>query len=232
MNILSVNVNKFKSENGKEILNKVFEDTNPLSPDIAFFLEFDINNESVKNFLEKNNIYNIIYPSNKQEIQNHSIKSISICFTKDKKIKSLISPDDSYGIYRWNQIDLDNNISILSVHIPLDSRCESFWNAIIDYYCEMKKRNKKILIIGDFNTYDEGTVQRRKFYELLSKGGIDVFRAKGKALKTYKNKTRIDYAITSPSMYDIIKNVEVLNEFYYDKFTDHCGLFLEIKEEK
>lgn len=164
-----------------------------------------------------------------------SITETSLSITMAIVRKNQYIPVDSvvFSEYKNKVVAIeDPNQIIIGLHAPMD---EEYWKDVINTYEKLKKQNKLILIIGDFNLFVPGTPQKRKFFELLSKGLFDLWIETGHSHLGYtyrdKNKeteARLDYCLVSDNGFNCFEikkddNIRTLN------YTDHSALIVSRK---
>ena len=215
-------------KNAKRILQEIFESYS-YSPDVLFFSEFDANSQVGKfviDFLVKEKNYHCVYPNSWKEV-SELYDSIVIAFSKVEK-KSETSPNHWL---KWNEILIDGYM-IVGIHIP-DSRHElerakDFWDCLKSHY--QKNISNKVIYIGDMNVFQEGTVGKNKFneiFETAKDAWLSVGHSNdGKLDYTCKYKSRIDYAMLSPSMPKVLE-MHNHQEFFIKMLSDHS--LLQIK---
>lgn len=139
-------------------------------------------------------------------------------------------------------------IIIIGVHLPLDSNTdnrdrirEKTWEEIIDFY--EKNTNNTILIMGDFNTYDNKGENKEAFnlkQQFIDGNAIDLWINAGNpdSTPTQKpNHSRLDYAFVSNNSYKKI-NIKLIPEADDDfisnevwKLSDHRMIIVEVEDE-
>ncbi|PYG86784.1 exonuclease III [Ruminiclostridium sufflavum DSM 19573] len=177
------------------------------------------------------------------KVQSHVIALISKEL-KDYEIVNPIINSKSQMWPRWIGIDI-SNLQIVGVHIPSWNQrptdSEYYWEDMLSYFDSTIAN--KVIIIGDMNVYEKGTNSKKKFYELIDKGLEDLWRKSvinnkafiinedsierkcdDKDKLTYKNITRIDYAL---GVSDITISKMIIDDSTL-KFTDHSALLLYI----
>lgn len=86
---------------------------------------------------------------------------------------------------------------IIGVHIPV--QCGDMWVSLLALHRKLSRecKDKKIIYVGDFNTYDDGTINRIAFDHFLSEGLVDVWLAKGNPneKETHDKHRRLDYML-------------------------------------
>lgn len=118
---------------------------------------------------------------------------------------------------------LEYDLIIYGTHIPYNYK---FWEEVIKFYESYK--NKKIIMIGDFNVYEKGTWRMAMFKKLLKAGAIDAWVYKGCSpdVPTHR-KSRIDYAIMSPLLKDSLSDITIDPSLWIKDITDHAALLVE-----
>lgn len=129
------------------------------------------------------------------------------------------------------------DIYVLGVHIPdaeKRSGALSLWDELIKYYIVCTYFDKKVVIIGDMNVYMSGTVQKRKYYEFLQQGALDYWiesteengEKHNADRSTHKSGSRVDYALVSPNMKELITSFEIIDE----ELSDHSWIKMKIRD--
>lgn len=128
---------------------------------------------------------------------------------------------------------------IVGLHIPVLKKIvryesfeeyEEFWKNLISLH-EKFPKNKRIIYVGDLNTYDPGTFNKNKLHKLMSKGVVDVWLEKGNRheKETCDSQRRIDYVLmTSKDFYERSCNInlEVDDAVRHQGYSDHSALVL------
>lgn len=112
-----------------------------------------------------------------------------------------------------------NGVTIIGLHASYDLK---YWESLI----KRIKTKKNYLIIGDLNVFNLGTDRRLKFEELLNIGAKDLWLEQGENNKTPTANTnlRIDYALSSPAVFDKgIKEI-ILNSIRRTQNSDHAAV--------
>jgi exonuclease III len=239
MKILSINCNKFggSEQNGKgEIYSEQIMSNLVLLA--KFHLDLDENNlvifhevnyrkEYYRKFKNKfcENAYKIHEPTNLDKIVAYGC---TLAITKNNtywnKIDSLGSNSKDYA--NKSVILTHSDFIVVGVHVPYNMK---YWDLILQYF--KNKKDEKIIIIGDMNTYDEGTDRKEKFNKLVSYGAIDAWVEKGgkKDKETY-SKSRLDYALMSKSAYSELKSIKIIDSIRNDNISDHSGIYIDMNE--
>lgn len=242
MQILSLNINGFSGignknsknlknqEISKIILKKIFDE---IDPEIIILSEFDVNSFAgnyVIEYFERKGYY-CIFPNGYKYISK-SYTSIVVIFTKKE-----ITSEKSLGIQlKWNEIKY-GGYRIIGVHVP-DSTKESersqlYWKDILSHY--QRHKTEKIIYIGDMNVYIDGTFGKEQLNKLINiEGAKDAWIEKksncdDEETYTYVGKTRIDYAIVSPSAYENLCGIENIQVFFKEKLSDHSAILIDLK---
>lgn len=242
MKILSLNINNFGGFECKEEYknNNKYEEWSKLDktneateifayiqiekPVIAVLHEFELNTKFAKAFIQSMNLigYEIV------PIEKHNYKkpSITIMFVRKELLYSKLDNPHKEKSLRASVIKTGDFI-VYGIHIsPV---CDSdFWEEIIDFY--KKHKVEKLVIIGDYNVYDIGTDQKRKFLELLSLNAKDAWLEKGysNSTMTHIKGRRLDYAIMTPSLFECLIDIRIDPLLLNNKSTDHAALIIEI----
>jgi endonuclease/exonuclease/phosphatase family metal-dependent hydrolase len=105
---------------------------------------------------------------------------------------------------------------------------DCFWDEIIDFY--KKHQEQKLVIIGDFNVYDLGTEQKKKYLQLLALNAKYAWLEKGyrNSTKTHIKGRRLDYAIMTPTLYECLNSIRIDPVLIENDITDHAALIIEI----
>lgn len=242
MKILSLNINNFGGFKCKEkykkdnkynewhALDKTKEATEIFAyvqrekPVITILHEFEINSQIAKEFIQSMSFigYEII-PTEKH---NYKDPSITVMFASKELLYSKLDNPHKDKSLRANAIKTGDFI-IYGIHIP-PVYDNDFWEEIISFYKEHKE--DKLVIIGDYNVYDIGTDQKRKFLELLSLNAKDAWLEKGysNATKTHVKGRRLDYAVMTPSLFECLIDIRIDHLLLNSENTDHAALIIEI----
>lgn len=220
----------FSDENNQKNAERILQGIFKLySPDILFFSEFDANSQVGKfviNFLVEEKKYYCVYPNGWKEIPE-CYTSIVIAFSKVKK-ESEPSPN---CWLKWNEILMDGYM-VIGVHIPDSSRQlkdgKDFWECLENHY--QKNILNRVIYIGDMNVFKEGTLGKNKLNKILETAK-DAWLSMGHSNDgardyTYTSKSRIDYAILSPNMPEVVE-IHNHQEFFTEGLSDHS--LLQIK---
>jgi len=123
----------------------------------------------------------------------------------------------------------DKNAGIIvGVHVPKD--CKEYWDSLISVHQKLPE-NKRIIYIGDLNTYIPGTTNKNNLYRLLSKGLIDIWLETGgtHTRETYDMHMRIDYALMTGKDFDNMKPKMVIDDtIRYQGYSDHSAIMLKL----
>ena len=165
--------------------------------------------------------------------------SVTVMFVKNDLIsREGNNPHQAKGspTDRAHVIEIDD-IVIYGTHVPFSSennpqKAENYWDELLDFYDRNKGR--KVILIGDFNTYDEDKSIRKYYHNLLAANASDVWLKLGNPNWTpteKKHKGRLDYAFASPAMIEHISSMQIYpqNEEFDDwTLSDHAALILSI----
>ena len=174
----------------------------------------------------KENDLEILKPSTKE---GAFFRTIAI-FKKGAYKRSLTEIDKEFKQYANRIIALERTNAkteemIIGLHIPMD--CKDYWDYLIAVHKELPK-DKMIIYIGDLNTYMPGSINKNKFYELMSEGLIDVWIEKGNphTKETFEG-TRIDYVLMTGkdfcnSKYEITIDDTIRKQGY----SDHSAIIM------
>lgn len=125
---------------------------------------------------------------------------------------------------------------IYGTHVPLNSETrptirEDYWDEIIEFY--EKYKDYKLILLGDFNTYDESSEAYKRYQQLLNCGAYDLWLRQGKPNSTpteLKYRGRLDYIFISPSVEESVTSMDIdAKVMEKDKISDHAALILELK---
>lgn len=242
MKILSLNINNFGGFKCKEKYKKdnkynewcthdktseateIFAYIQQEKPVIAILHEFEMNAKTAKEFIQSMNLigYEIV-PTEKHIYKD---PSVTIMFVRKELLYSKLDNPHKEKSLRANAIKTGDFI-VYGIHIPTvyDS---DFWEEIIGFY--KKHEAEKLVIIGDYNVYDIGTDQKKKFLELLSLNAKDAWLEKGysNSIKTHIKGRRLDYAIMTPSLFECLIDIRIDPFLMNNENTDHAALIIEI----
>lgn len=241
MKIFSLNCNKFggsKEDNGRgEIFLKECMDNVILlaktflsleEDNIIILQEVPYGREEAKKFKEQfeKEKYKIYMPTHIKKLKSISY-GCTIAITRNNakwhQIDSLIV-SEQYDYANKNVILANDDYVIVGLHVTYD---EKYWSAIIDYFKQHK--NEKIILIGDFNVYEEGTDRKKKFDELLSAGAIDAWVALGNSPhKVTHRESRVDYVLMSQNAYTEVKQMSVIEVIREMNISDHSAIYVEL----
>ncbi len=218
-------VDKWRKENSTSILKNVIDIVDMSKDfDIIFLHEVDTNCESWNNLLRLMSEQYFLKPPNGFDLSKYSKgkcrKSISCMFIK-KEIKYEYKDDNFLDLEKNIEIKI-GDIHIIGLHMKYEI---NYWEQFIQKYESLK--GEKLLIIGDLNVYDTDTKIRTKFDELLKKGAKDIWIKQGESndTPTCNTKRRIDYALSTPKLYDEKTPHElILNYIRHNNISDHAGI--------
>lgn len=203
--------------------------------DIIVLSEFDIAAPAGKEFIKLFDGYVLVVPQahNKAgrlltEAKDYWAElSITVVLIKQewygKEFRKGLAPDD------WADFNLVmlGDMTILGIHAK-----EGNLEALKSWAMKATHSTQQILIIGDFNTYEENDkcpYTRDKYREILKMGYIDLCPPK---IPTYIGKTCIDHALISRSIMDKYRPVEatVDHSFIEDSLSDHAAVTIDIAD--
>lgn len=190
--------------------------------DIVIIQEFDMNSKNgnlLINGLEAFH-YNIVYPNGYEAECKRGNKSITVMFIKD--IDSCQISRENFSVTKRSVEIKFHGYTIIGVHVPLGDK--NFWNSIIRRYKD--NENEKLLLIGDMNVFDFGTLQKEKFFELLKCGAVDAWVQKKNSMDrpTANTGKRIDYAIMTPLLYNDLVDIDIDDILRNEAITDHSAI--------
>ena len=205
-------------------------------PSVFIVQEFELNNsDEPMSFINwmKNKGYSV-----KGIIPRHRI-SMTLFFVKFNNVSKIDVAHSVTGLTaRDYAIRIDDYI-IYGTHVPLNSKSrptirEDYWEEIIKFYKRHVK--EKVLLIGDFNTYDKSSDAYKKYQKLLDQGAYDLWIKLGNPDNTpteFKYRNRLDYVFISPSVEEYVLSMNIdKNLMDVDKISDHAAILLELKEIK
>lgn len=189
------------------------------APAIVILQEFDLNSREAKGFIKSLDSfgYEIIHE------QPSTRPSMTVIFIKkEAPIKHLSNPHDRS--LRACVIEINNYI-IYGTHIP-PCYDDNFWNELFGFY--NKYEDKKIALIGDFNTVN--IKNRKRCLKLVCNGAIDAWIQKGNSNETPTiiDGGRLDCVFMTTSMYGDLNNIQI-NPSPINNMTDHAALIVDIK---
>lgn len=191
--------------------------------DVIFLCEVDTNCESWYKLHELMGEQYNLKPPNGIDLSGYfkkGRKSISCLFIK-KDIEYEYTNDNFLNSQRNVEIKI-GDIHIIGLHM---SYAIEDWGNLIDKYKSLN--DEKLLIIGDLNVYDSGTVRRTKFDELFKEGAKDIWLEQGENnnTPTYNSEKRIDYALSTPKLCNENTPRElILNYIRHKNISDHAGI--------
>lgn len=215
---------EWKKIDKSDVLNGLIEFVNKQEPTILILQEFEQNNseESFK-FVQKMNEmgYTLVGRIPKFKV------SMTVMFIKtDFPYELIESPHKRYA--RSCSIKTGEFI-IYGTHVP-PKYDATYWEELIGFYTRWKE--KKVILIGDFNTFKEDTNNKKKYNELINEGGVDVWMELGNPNETPTEKKyggRLDYVIVSSQSFDNVQSMNIDSEIMRDGISDHAALILEIR---
>lgn len=255
MLIISLNINDFggvnnylaklKSKNGRQDweswakidkskpVEKLMHFVEDKQPNVLVLQEYEVNNsrESM-DFIEwmKKRGYKIC-----GNIPDYKA-SMTILFAQSNNcIEDIcVSHNNTRLNFRDYAIRIEDYI-IYGTHVPLNSKQrptirEDYWDEIIDFYEENK--NQKIILIGDFNTYDKSSEAYKRYKKLLELGACDLWIGLENSDNTptqilYRN--RLDYIFISPSVEKHVMSMDIDTKLMDNgEMSDHAPLILKL----
>lgn len=252
----SQRIRDFDLQNKKQIaIDGIIQVIEKEKPDIIILQEYRRNFPSAIDFAKKitGNDYRYKGPFTHQEEGIHKYGFSTAFFIKDDLKYMDESSLDNHLIFRACNDRVYSvyaeGIIIIGVHLPLDSNAddrgrirEKTWEEIIDYY--EKNTNNTILIIGDFNTFDNNGENKEAFnlkQQFATNNAIDLWINAGKCDSTPTQKpkhSRLDYAFISKNSNKRI-NMRLIPEINDDfisndvwKLSDHRMIIVEVEDEK
>lgn len=198
--------------------------------DIIFLHEVDTNCFSWENLLKEMSPKYEWKPANgiEKSVYNTGRKSISCVFVK-KDINFEYKDENIWSINHRNVEIKVGDTHIIGLHMSynLDE-----WDKLISKFKTL--REKKLLIIGDLNVFDEGTERRKRLDEILNEGAIDIWLAQGECnnVPTANTNKRIDYALSTQELYKEGVHEIILNYIRHKKYTDHAAIAVAYNTER
>lgn len=120
----------------------------------------------------------------------------------------------------------NSNEIIVGLHIP--ANCREFWENLIALH-EKLPQDKKIIYVGDFNTYSPDTENKIMFDKFLLRGIVDVWVEKGNpnTKSTFVGNTRIDYVLmTAKDFYKGKYEIKIDDSIRDNGYSDHSAIML------
>lgn len=253
MKIMSLNINRFRDKNKESINNKNITEIENYIDD---FLQSNKDNLVILHEVPycNNKIVCAEYTMFKNKLMNKYIVKIPDKIKKPIFISMIIQNKNSNWEKSeekvWEHFCAYTNriitrkyksIYVIGMHMPDTQRkirkydsyeSVKIWDDLITYFDYWKNQN--IIILGDMNVFVQGTIQKTKYYELLSKGAIDAWIEKGNSnnMATYYTEknigSRIDYALMSASAYKMMKSINIDDNLRKKEITDHSAIIVEI----
>lgn len=162
--------------------------------------------------------------------------SMTLFFVKDESLSEIAITHSKTGLTARDYAIKIKDYIIYGTHVPLNSDKrptirEDYWDEIIDFYDNYKE--DKLILLGDFNTYNESSEAYKRYQKLLEHGAYDLWLRQGKPNSTpteLKHRGRLDYIFISPSAEDGVIAMDIdTNTMDKDKISDHAALILELK---
>lgn len=198
--------------------------------DIIVLSEFDIAAPAGKKFIELFHSFNykLYVPRTmvKSYTPGYSITAVFIRKTMCKEGDPReITPDNRAD---FNLIRLDG-LTIFGVHAkPPREKGPGNFGVLKAWAMKATGDTEKILIIGDFNTYEENykcPETRDAYKEILGNGYVDLCP---KEIPTYIGGTCIDHALVSPAIGRHMKEGKVDRAFIDDSLSDHAAVIIDL----
>lgn len=249
MRILSLNVNDFgglttlqelkynygiheayliwKEIDKTNVSNVIFKYIKDINPDIAILQEFELYAKESKDFISNMDILGFsVVPYGRISLKN---PSITIMFIK-KDLEYICLPNPhrikTQKTLRANIIKCKGCI-IYGTHVPYDL---DYWDELITNYNQYRRNpDEKIVIIGDLNTYKDGTPYKKKFDQLVhGDNALDAWIERGNPNDTVTyGMSRIDYALMSPAIYRLLRNLQIDPSLMQKGITDHAAQIID-----
>ena len=170
------------------------------------------------------------YESVPSSLKDAKRPSLTILFVRrGLSFQALPTPHKLYlraGVLRLHSPEL----IFYGTHVPFDRKNMEdmkFWDELIHFYKE--HANEPVVLIGDFNAYQEGTPRKEKFRQLLELGAVDAWLAMGKRDDTPTFQvSRIDYALLSPALRPRLKDIDICPDLRDRNLTDHAAIVLDL----
>lgn len=213
----------WKSIDKTDISEKIFHFVLQNAPEIVIFQEFEVNNsDEPMQFIEAMEEHGYVKLGNMLD----SKASMTIGFIK----KDIPFTSVKVGAYRNGRhfAVRASDILIYGVHVPVNYD-EAYWADLLAFY--KSNCDQKLLIIGDFNTFADGTRSKAKFNELIGAGAVDVWRSRGgqnEASTEKKYGGRLDYALASSALNREIQAMKIDQSVMESKISDHAVLLLDV----
>lgn len=113
---------------------------------------------------------------------------------------------------------------VVGIHMPYD---QAYWNLVAAYV--KNALTQDFILIGDMNTFDEGTWRKEKLNKLLSYGMIDAWTASGMENEkaTCNTGKRLDYALMSEKAFASLQAIRIMDCFRKEGISDHSAIMVE-----
>lgn len=215
------------------IIDKLKDIINRKKPSVIIIQEFEHNNSPEPiDFIKwmKEQGYEV-----KGNIPTYKV-SMTLLFVKIAEFSEIAIKHSKTEINARDYAVCVGGYIIYGTHIPLNSKNrpnvrEDYWDEVIAFYEEHSA--DKVVLIGDFNTFDKSTPAYKKYQTLCEKGAIDLWLNKGNPDDTateIKFRKRLDYVFISPSVEEYIVSMDIDSGIMdEEKISDHAVLFLELK---
>lgn len=240
-------------DKGAKTINAICAIIESESPEIVILQEYRANFPSAKRFkklmIDKGYKGPLTHQSHDEEKDKNKFG-----FSTAFYVKNGLSYKDEKELPQKLSIELNDrvysigvgDIIIIGIHIPLNNTSratirEDTWDEVLTFFKHYS--NKKIIIIGDFNTYDNMKEENKKAYakkqQMIENNVVDLWTVLGNndATPTQKPyKMRLDYAFKTTCINNKI-NMRLIpeedNEFIKNwDLSDHRMLIVEIEEDQ
>lgn len=193
--------------------------------DVVFLHEVDTNCESWELLQKMMGEKFELKPANGVDVELYKkgSKSISCLFLKKEMV---FEYEKSNVLGEGNQRNIEIKIAdtyVIGLHMSYDI---SDWVKVIERFRYLKNKDERVILIGDLNVFDIGTDRRKKFDELINEGAIDIWLKQGERndVPTANTNKRIDYALTTQSVYEKGVVEIILSYVRREKITDHSAI--------
>ncbi len=176
-----INWDRWRDENEKfqySIIDKIKKMISDKKPAVVIFQEYELNNsKGPMVFIEymKSKGYQVmgVIPKFKASITLFFVKN-----TNPKEVKIPIIEIRRNELSARDYAIKYGGYIIYGTHVPYqDGPRAEFWDDILRFYDA--HNNEKVILLGDFNTFDKSTPAYQKYQKLLNKGAIDLWLEQG-----------------------------------------------------
>ena len=215
------------------VIDKLKDIIRAKSPSIFIVQEFELNNSNdPMSFIKwmEDNGYQV-----KGVIPKYKI-SMTLFFVKNNKFSEISVKHNKTGVDARDYAIRIKDYIIYGTHVPPNSKSrptirEDYWDEIIEFY--EKYKTEKIVLIGDFSTYEKSSEAYKRYQQLLNKGAYDLWLNLGELDSTsteIKYRNRLDYIFVSQSAKECVVSMDIDTSIMdEDKISDHAMLLLELK---